>query len=145
MDPQKLSQLDPKLRAAYDRVMGTNVPGPQAPVSPQAESIQTQTPPQTFNPIPPPQPQSQSIPVPQPITPPQPTPNVAQTDAGMTTPIPSVAPSSELVVPFQGQEVEEKKNGKGLFILFLLILLIIIAAYILSWMKIIPYKLPLLH
>jgi len=31
MDPQKLSQLDPKLRAAYERVMGTPVATSQAP------------------------------------------------------------------------------------------------------------------
>ena len=36
MDPQKLSQLDPKLRDAYQRVMGTAIPQPQAPVQSQS-------------------------------------------------------------------------------------------------------------
>lgn len=39
MDPQKLSQLDPKLREAYQRVMKTSVSQQQAP------SMQSQTPP----------------------------------------------------------------------------------------------------
>lgn len=39
MDPQKLSQLDPKLREAYQRVMKTSVPQQQAP------PMQSQTPP----------------------------------------------------------------------------------------------------
>jgi hypothetical protein len=89
MDPQKLSQLDPKLRDAYQRVMGTTIPEPQAPPA------QTQTPPAidgsaalTSNPMsagqPQPvmpaeqanlsaamQPQSPSLP-PEPITTPQP-------------------------------------------------------------------------
>lgn len=47
MDPKKLASLDPKLRAAYERVMGTVIPEPQTPpVSPsQGEPVHTQTPP----------------------------------------------------------------------------------------------------
>ncbi len=37
MDPQKLSQLDPKLREAYQRVMETSIPQPQAS-PPQAQA-----------------------------------------------------------------------------------------------------------
>lgn len=123
MDSQKLSQLDPKLKVAYDRVMGVNIPESQAPVPPQAPT-----------PIPPPQP-SQSIPMHQPVIPPQ-----------STAPIPPIVQGSEFVVPFQGQLVEEKKESKKLLILFLLIfiLLAIITAYGLSGMGIIPYKLPLI-
>jgi hypothetical protein len=45
MDPQKLSQLDPKLREAYQRVMGTTIPEPQAKSDlAQAAPIQAQTP-----------------------------------------------------------------------------------------------------
>ncbi|MDP2638528.1 MAG: hypothetical protein Q8P26_05715 [Candidatus Levybacteria bacterium] len=48
MDPQKLSQLDPKLRDAYQRVMGTTVPKPSTrPVA------QTQTTPPVNGPTPP--------------------------------------------------------------------------------------------
>ncbi|KKQ36924.1 MAG: hypothetical protein US55_C0048G0010, partial [Candidatus Levybacteria bacterium GW2011_GWC2_37_7] len=35
MDPQKLSQLDPKLREAYQRVMGTVIPDSQTPAQTQ--------------------------------------------------------------------------------------------------------------
>lgn len=38
MDPQKLSQLDPKLRDAYQRVMGTAVPKPSTPPPAQAQA-----------------------------------------------------------------------------------------------------------
>lgn len=33
MDPKDLNQLDPKLREAYERVMGTNVPSPAQDLS----------------------------------------------------------------------------------------------------------------
>jgi len=75
MDPQKLSQLDPKLRDAYQRVMGTAIPKSQAaPASPklqQDEPAQTQTPPPaggSVTPIPTPQPQPH--PEPKPVPPP---------------------------------------------------------------------------
>lgn len=59
MDPQKLSQLDPKLRDAYQRVMGTAVPKPQTAFS------QTKTPQDPIS-----APQIQSQPKAEPITPP---------------------------------------------------------------------------
>lgn len=64
MDPQKLSQLDPKLRDAYQRVMGTQLPDLQTPpASPQNESVETQAFPQ-----PPAAPTSDPIPFPAPTT-----------------------------------------------------------------------------
>jgi hypothetical protein len=83
MDPQKLSQLDPKLRDVYQRVMGTTIP--EVKVSP----VQTPTPPlpteasakpDNPNPVPPTQPQADPTPIqplipePQPVTPPIPSP-----------------------------------------------------------------------
>ena len=56
MDPQKLASLNPKLREAYQRVMGTPMPQPQTPPS------QTQTPPPTGGPTPAPTP----MPIPEP-------------------------------------------------------------------------------
>jgi len=43
MDPQKLAQLDPKIREQYERVMGTAIP--QASAQP-AQPLGTTTPPQ---------------------------------------------------------------------------------------------------
>jgi len=104
MDPQKLSQLDPKLRDAYQRVMGTSVPQPQAvPASPRDEPVQAQTPsmptPITPTPTPTPQPQPQPEPEPTP-TPPPATSDVAP--AGAPTPTieePPTAPQSPIQPP----------------------------------------------
>lgn len=57
MDPQKLSQLDPKLRDAYQRVMGTTIPQPQAAPA----QAQTPTPPAPI-PNPPPTPDPNPVP-----------------------------------------------------------------------------------
>lgn len=78
MDPQKLSQLDPKLREAYQRVMGTPIPAPQA------QPIQAQTPPP-----PPPMPDPTPIPTPIPEPTPTPTPPIEEPP---TAPEPAIAP-----------------------------------------------------
>lgn len=84
MDPQKLSQLDPKLRDAYQRVMGTTIPEPQVtPASPKfqrGEPAQTQTPPPVGGP---------TAPIPDPISTPQPQPQP------QPEPKPSEPPTSE--------------------------------------------------
>lgn len=83
MDPQKLSQLDPKLRDAYQRVMGTVIPEPQAPA-------QAQTPP------PPPPP----IPTPDPVPVPQPTPQPEPIPTPVVEPVPAIQePSPVPAVP----------------------------------------------
>lgn len=67
MDPQKLSQLDPKLREAYQRVMGTQIPKVQnVPIQIQTPTPPTPTPDPT--PAPPPQPQPEPTPLPNPPT-----------------------------------------------------------------------------
>ena len=87
MDPQKLSQLDPKLRDAYQRVMGTPLPQVQ-PASPRGEPVQAQTPlmptPPTPTPsIPDPTPAPQPAPQPEPTPPPAggPTPTIEEPGA----------------------------------------------------------------
>lgn len=79
MDPQKLSQLDPKLREAYQRVMGTVIPEPQvAPIQTQAPlpadsafvvtSAKEAASAKAGTPIQTPQPQQQPKPIPTPNT-----------------------------------------------------------------------------
>lgn len=84
MDPQKLSQLDPKLREAYQRVMGTTIPEPPATPSQTQTSI-------------PPNPDAASNPQPQPqLTPPpvnEPVPTIP------TQPTPPSTPESEPASP----------------------------------------------
>jgi len=97
MDPQKLAQLDPKLRDAYQRVMGTTIPEPPAAPS------QTQTPspadkPPATDPIstPQPQPQPEPNPAPSPIV--EPTPITPTEEPSVpiqpTTPAPEPQPAS---------------------------------------------------
>lgn len=73
MDPQKLSSLDPKLRDAYQRVMGTTIP------QPQAAPVQAQTPPPP--PVPTPDPTPAPTPAPQPEPTPAPTPTIEEPKA----------------------------------------------------------------
>lgn len=107
MDPQKLSQLDPKLRDAYQRVMGTVIPEPQVksdltqappPASPQpqpSDSIQTPTPPPSPTSIPDPTPQPQPQPEPEPASIPTPQPKPIPTPAAEPEPFFKPQPVSE--------------------------------------------------
>ncbi len=118
MDPQKLSQLDPKLREAYQRVMGTVIPEPQAKsdLAQAAPAAQAQTPLPadsafvatsakeaasakvgTLVPAPQPQPEPEPIPAeptPTPIPEPQPTinPQPEAPPAGEPMPQPAIPP-----------------------------------------------------
>ena len=172
MDPQKLSQLDPKLREAYQRVMGTTIPEPQFP------PVQTQTPPPadgstipTPDPIPTPQ-QPQPIPTiptdrsnpsipqpepapsspepvaePQPIQMPDPA-TQAQPTSNFTQMNSEVSAAPSLNSPnFSAPALQvatfKKKNGI-MPILFGFVGLIFIAIYTLFWTKIFNFKLPFL-
>lgn len=160
MDPQKLSQLDPKLRDAYQRVMGTPIP------QPQTAATQTQTPP--------PAPTIQEPPVPQPQLPPQPTvsqpqpaipqPEVppvggptpqssvplspAQTSNStqMNSEVPSVQTSANFSTPPipQTQTIPQEKKNHPMSILIGIVILVFIAVYTLFWTKIFNFKLPFL-
>lgn len=164
MDPQKLSQLDPKLREAYQRVMGTPLPQ-VAPASPAGEPIQAQTPPPppipTTNPIPNPAPEPE--PEPQPIPTPQPSiPQPVSQPKDAITPEPPVqpanfvqmnsevpaSPSQNFTTPAPMAAVQtmaiKKKNGMMMPILFGIAGLIVIAVYTLFWAKIFNFKLPFL-
>lgn len=146
MDPQKLANLDPKLKDVYERVMGTPVP-PTTASSPQtSEPVQTQTPVSPF-------PQSQLAPDPEPTTNSQsqfipiPIPR-----ASATTPI-QASPAVSTAIPITdrtdfGPKVEavviEKKSGSAKFILFGVIILIVVTVYTLFWTKIFSFNLPFL-
>ena len=167
MDPQKLSQLDPKLREAYQRVMGTPVPQPRGePASPRlqrGEPVQAQTPPM---PTPP-------MPDPTPMPPPQPEPEPPSPTAGVPTPIieeppaasrPPIQPTPEPAIPIpsptqasnfvqMNSEVGampdqtialKKKNGIMMPVLFGVMGLVFIVIYTLFWTKIFNFKIPFL-
>jgi len=94
MDPQKLAQLDPKLRDAYQRVMGTTIPEPN-PAPSQAQTPSPAGGPPTTNPspIPQPQPQPEPNPAPSPIV--EPTPPAAPTEEPSVPIQPTVPPTTE--------------------------------------------------
>ncbi|MBI2031936.1 MAG: hypothetical protein HYT08_04960 [Candidatus Levybacteria bacterium] len=49
MNPKNLTQLDPKLKEAYERVMGTSVPPPAPAATPAPIHQEPQSAPQTSN------------------------------------------------------------------------------------------------
>lgn len=165
MDPQKLSQLDPKLRDAYQRVMGTPIP-----------EVQTQTPPPPpGQPSPMPDPTPTPTPMPQPEPTPTPTPTIQEPPVAPFEPpavpptpvqepaIPQQPPPSNFVqmnsevastpsqnftnpgVAPQSQTIAlKKKNGMMMPVLFGIVGVVFIVVYTLFWTKIFNFKLPFL-
>jgi hypothetical protein len=156
MDTQKMSQLDPKLRDAYERVMGIAIPKPQttpsqiktpspasgstAPVSATIQSPQPQSQPEsnaassTSEPQSTPlAPQSQSIPEQQ-----------ASNFVRMNSEAPTSTSNSATLSP-QIQTISlKKKNGILTPILFGIVALVFLVIYTLFWTKIFNFKLPFL-
>lgn len=135
MDPQKLSQLDPKLRDAYQRVMGTSVPPPQAPPP--------SPPPPTPTPTPAPVQDSVStvqepspIPTPEPTIP-QPTePTAAATNFDQM--------KSEVATNQPQAQTAVVKKKSAMPILMVIGAICFIVIYTLVWTKIFNFKLPFL-
>jgi hypothetical protein len=136
MDPQKLSQLDPKLRDVYQRVMDTNVPSQPAPAQTQTQEQPTTSPLLNIELQPDPQPaidsQFQSIPMPQPTIPTQPVPTA--------TPPPTPTPSLNPIAPTSQSEtlVAEKKGRpiKRILFIFIIVALIFVVIYALFLTKV---------
>jgi hypothetical protein len=171
MDPQKLSQLDPKLRDAYQRVMGTAVPEPQAPPAPKAQSFPSagggpaSTPafnttstapvvpteqPSVVSPAPEAvtttqpiiNPQTQSVPMADPNAP-QTNPNFTQMNSGLAA-APTTNYSNFAAPTPQTQAGVLKKKNPMMPVLFAIAGLVFIVIYTLFWAKIFNLKLPFL-
>lgn len=119
MDPQKLSKLDPKLREAYQRVMGTEVS--QTQVSPV----------------------SQSQPEPQPEVNAQPNISAQQAptqSSAFFTPTPNFATP----VP-QAQPIITERRGNPLMLIAVgIAVLVFVVIYGLFWARVFNLKLPFL-
>jgi hypothetical protein len=155
MDPQKLSQIDPKLKEVYDKVMGAPDPS-QVQTPPPANPILAP------QPIPQPQtatqyqqeasPQSQSVFTPQQTlnTPsPQPTTTIPQ-DSNPTQLDSEIATSGFSFIPSYPIATSEtlatkKKGVSGKFILLGLVVIVFIAVYALFRAKALNINLPFLH
>lgn len=94
MDPQKLSQLDPKLREAYQRVMGTTIPTPQPPS--QTQTAPVSDPATIPSPIP--------SPIPEPMQPGPTSPNLEPS-------APPQAPADQQEEPFFIPQPETPTSG----------------------------------
>lgn len=135
MDPQKLASLDPKLRDAYQRVMGTPIPQPQTPPPPPMPA-----------PDPNPSPTPEPIPTPQPTIPQQPptsASNFVQMNSEVATPPTSANFSAPQPQPAAQTMTVKKKNGM-MPILIGIAGLFFIAIYTLFWTKVFNFKLPFL-
>ncbi len=158
MDPQKLAGLDPKLREAYQRVMGTTIPEPQAPITqvqtpaaspfdaiptnqPQMQPTMPSDP--ATEPQPAINPQYQPAPMPESAMPTQPSSNFVQMNSEVAaTP---TATSSNFTAPApETQTVVVKKKNVITPILYGFVGLIFIAVYTIFWAKILNFKLPFL-
>lgn len=173
MDPQKLSQLDPKLREAYQRVMGTVILDP-----PTAPPAQTQTPLSPIpdpTPTPVPQPAPEQTPTPQPQPQPEPAINPQQTAVNpqpeptltsepsvppqalpkasnfvqMNSEVPAAptpAPAPNFTTPASQAQTAaiKKKGGMMMPVLFGIVGVIFVVIYTLFWTKIFNFKLPFL-
>jgi hypothetical protein len=163
MDPQKLSQLDPKLRDVYTRIMGTTIPTPQAVQKPTP--IDGAPPAPFINPVSDQSAQSQPTPIatqpsapapqaaPPPPSPTQTNPNFVQ----MNSTIPA-APAAATTIPTQNftapspapvqaqtqQIIAAKKSGALKPIIFFFLGLILILGYTYFWIKFFNLKLPFL-
>lgn len=146
MDPQKLAQLDPKLREAYQRVMGTPIPPmptPQPKPEPAQPPVSEPHPaPSIPKPIAEPEPQPAINPQPQTI-PTQPASNFVQMSSEVASTPATASPNFTVPAPQTQTIVLKKKNGM-LPVLFVIVALIFIAIYTLFWVKIFNLRLPFL-
>lgn len=88
MDQQQLNTLDPKLREAYDRIMGTNVPAAKPPLQAKPSAPQ-----QTAQPIQP-APATQTNPVQN-----APVPDIKQPDTPPMSPITPISQTTQTPAP----------------------------------------------
>lgn len=156
MDPKQTAQLDPKLKEAYDRVMGTptnlttdpsQVPTQTTASAPATTSPATLPTPELTQPV------TNTIPVPATSTTPDPTTSVATTSAAPTPP-PVVMPHSTETVkiggdgpapatPVVAQAAPQKKKGiPPLLIVVGAIVFLIV--YSLFWVKFLNIPIPFL-
>lgn len=135
MDPQKLASLDPKLREAYQRVMGTPLPQVQ-PASPRGEPVQ------------PPTPSQPPVSEPEPAIPQQPplgANNFVQMNSEVAS-APTAAPpaSPNFVAPATASTIAVKKKSMMMPVMIGAAALVFLAIYTLFWTKLFSLKVPFL-
>ncbi|OGH02640.1 MAG: hypothetical protein A2798_03305 [Candidatus Levybacteria bacterium RIFCSPHIGHO2_01_FULL_37_17] len=141
MNPKNLNDLDPKLRDAYEKVMGTNFnPAPAATQQEQQNTPSVQAAPQQNTPLMQTQPAEeqppviQTVPVQPPLQNPQPSPLPMQNPFAQT-PIPPPTVLTQAGSYSAPQQVQ-KKHFSFMPIVFLLGGGLFFAAYAVIWAKI---------
>jgi hypothetical protein len=160
MDPQKLANLDPKLREVYQRVMGTPAPPPVASTSQNSGPAQPKTPPPTLaqdeipqNLQPATNPQPQYVPEPRAtdavikapdfIQTNHQVPNLSESQADLPTP--TVGSASISTDPEPETQIVKNKGGSTKLILLGITVLAAVTVYTLFWTKIFSLSLPFLR
>ena len=167
MDPNKLGQLDPKLKEAYDRVMNaaTPPPPPPPPYSQTPQTAQT-SPSQGVNPPPPPPPplsspqtakEESSSPPPPPhlsmpakeVPPLVNTPPPDISTKGFTPMNASVSVSSSNTIAskfpaYKAGTLKAHKGGNVPTVLWILLAAVFFIAYTLIWVRVLGVSLPFL-
>lgn len=145
MDPQKLSQLDPKLRDVYQRVMGTTAASPSSAGTPQEQAATAPLPQAQAQPSPQPAVNSQSIfaSSPLPNISLEQSPNPVKMNSEIPTPTTASIPNPTASAPAPETLVLKKEGGSKKFILLGIIVLILAVVCVLFWTKIINFRLPL--
>ncbi|OGH11317.1 MAG: hypothetical protein A3B38_00630 [Candidatus Levybacteria bacterium RIFCSPLOWO2_01_FULL_36_13] len=134
MNPKNVNDLDPKLKEAYDRVMGTNF-NPQATAATQPQPQQSQNQPvMQTQPAEEQQPAIQSIPV-QPPQPANPTPSPLPTQNPFVQ-TPQPPPTIYTQTDGNMQSMQKPKGHSFMAIVFLLGGTIFFAAYAIIWAKV---------
>ncbi len=167
MDPkQQLNQLDPKLKEAYERVMGAPVgTSPQSTPQPTTPPPPVTTPPASSQPLPPPPPPPPAPPA-QAVAQPPIMPQAAQPmQFAQPIPVPTGNPFGQPPAQpqQQGQQPQQKqakpgeashgfvagKKGLGISPIFLIVIgIIFLAVYTVFWLKFfnipLPFSIPFL-
>ena len=143
MDPNKLGQLDPKLKEAYDRVMNAAATPPPPPPSAPSQTAQT-SPSPTAPPPPPPasnvtRPFLQNTPppdiAPSPVSKPAPDHvEVTQTPGPIASKFPA----------YKAGTLKAHRGGNVPTILWVLLAAVFFVAYTLIWVRVLGVSLPFL-
>lgn len=145
---KKTQNLDPALKATYERVMGTNLSQPNSTTTPPQSTVpptQTSTPPQPTTPFQNPQ----AVP-PAPTSPtPTPAPSASYTPPQPTVTAPPVSPAAKVVAAGSSDAKVvaggSKKSGGLSPILIAITVILFFSIYTLVWLFVFKVKLPFIQ
>jgi len=146
MDPKTLSNLDPKLRETYERVMGSasaaapgSTPGATAPGTPSPEPTLAPPTPAADSPIPTPS----SAHVTEPTLSPSPTPVAPSTEPNpFQTPVMQAAEQPPLQSPASVNQMSDQNASPMIRILYIVGAIVFFIVYTFFWAKVFNLQWP---